>query len=187
MIDVTLENFEAEVVAALRGRTLLVDFWAPWCGPSAKTLGPVLEKLEVAYEGPLQAGQDRLRSGAAAGQHVRHRSIPTCMLMIGGKPVDLHGRPASGKLREFSGQASAHPRARVGGQADADDKPRPCWSPTHQAALQKLADALAADPANDDARFDYIAPADRHRPSEELLPCWLSPSSAFPSRCASKR
>ena len=50
MADITLSNFELEVIEASRRQPVLLDIWAPWCGP-CKTLGPMLEKLETAYAG----------------------------------------------------------------------------------------------------------------------------------------
>ena len=50
MIDVTLENFETEVMLASNQTPVLVDIWAEWCGP-CKQLGPVLEQLETEYAG----------------------------------------------------------------------------------------------------------------------------------------
>ena len=50
MQDITSKNFEIELIEASQQQPVLLDIWATWCGP-CKTLGPILEKVETAYEG----------------------------------------------------------------------------------------------------------------------------------------
>ena len=100
-MNVTIENFEAEVVAASMSTPVLVDFWAPWCSP-CKSLGPVLEKLEADYGGRFKLAKINSDEQQELAGAFGIRSIPTCVLMMGGKPVDgFMGALPEGQVRQF--------------------------------------------------------------------------------------
>ncbi|HRW73829.1 MAG TPA: thioredoxin [Ottowia sp.] len=155
MIDVTVQNFEAEVIAASMQTPVLVDFWATWCGP-CKSLGPVLEQLEAEYGGRFKLAKidsDKEQELAAA---FGIRSIPTCILMKNGQPVDgFAGALPAGQVRQFLDKHVPSEGA-VAAEAEVDEAEALLESGDTDAALKKLADALAQDPANDDARYDYV-------------------------------
>ena len=155
MIDVTMQNFEAEVIEASMTTPVLVDFWAPWCGP-CKSLGPVLEKLEVDYGGRFKLvkinSDDEQQLAGAFGI----RSIPTCILLMGGRPVDgFMGAQPEGQVRQFLDKHLPS-EGELAAQADTDEAEALMAEGGTDAALDKLRDALAAAPDNDDARFDLI-------------------------------
>lgn len=155
MIDVTVQNFEAEVIAASMQTPVLVDFWAPWCGP-CKTLGPILEKLEAEYGGRfklVKIDSDQEQQLAAA---FGIRSIPTCILLKNGQPVDgFMGALSEGQVRQFLDK-HVPSEGELVAEAQADEAGALLQSGDTEAALAKLAEALAQDPGNDDARADYV-------------------------------
>src|SRR5689334_17524374 len=105
MLDITHENLETELINASMRQPVLLDIWAPWCGP-CKTLGPVLEKLETAYAGRFRLGKlnadEQPEIAAQLSQMFGVRSIPFCVLFKDGQPVDgFVGALPEGKVREF--------------------------------------------------------------------------------------
>lgn len=150
MIDVTIENFESEVIAASMNQPVLVDFWAPWCGP-CKVIGPILEKLEAEYAGrfklvKIDSDQEQQLAGMFG-----IRSIPTCVLLMNGQPVDgFMGALPEGQLRQFLDK-------HLPAAADvAEEEPAPEEPLDAQGRLEQLQHAVATNPADDDARFDYV-------------------------------
>ncbi len=155
MIDVTLQNFETEVIATSMETPVLVDFWAPWCGP-CKSLGPILEQLEVEYAGRFKLVKIDSDQEQQLAQAFGVQSIPTCVLLVGGKPVDgFMGAMSAGKVREFLNK-NVPSEDEVAAAIDTEEAEALIEQDNPAAALEKLGEALAVNPANDDARFDYV-------------------------------
>jgi putative thioredoxin len=154
MIDITTENFEIEVIRASMDIPVLVDFWAEWCGP-CKSLSPLLEKLEEAYAGRFVLAKVNADEQQQLGAAFGIRSLPTCILMMGGKPVDgFMGALPEGKLREFLDKHLPSADA-LQALAEVDEAQELMASGDLDSAVAHLAQAFQADPENDDVRFDY--------------------------------
>ena len=85
MMDLDQSNFQKEVLDSKI--PVLVDFWAPWCGP-CKMLGPVLEELEKDYNGKAKFVKVNVDNNPVVSQQFRVSSIPTVLIFKNGSTVD---------------------------------------------------------------------------------------------------
>ena len=159
MSDISMENFETDLIKASQEQPILLDIWAPWCGP-CKALGPLLEKLEVAYAGRFKLAKlnsdDQPEIAGQLSQMFGVRSIPFCVLFKGGQPVDgFVGALPEAQIREFLDKhvASADEAA---AEEDVEEAQALLAEGDPEAALAKLKEALALSPTNDTARYDYL-------------------------------
>ena len=98
---VTSADFDEIVVEGSRHSPVLVDFWAPWCGP-CRTLTPVLEKLAAAYEGRFTLATVNSDENGDLAQRYGIRSIPTVMAFVDGEVANqFMGALPESKVREF--------------------------------------------------------------------------------------
>ena len=159
MHDITHQNFEADLVSASLEQPVLLDIWAPWCGP-CKTLGPVLEKLETDYAGRFKLGKLNADEEPEIAQQLSQmfgvRSIPFCVLFKGGQPADgFVGALPEEEVRKFLDKhvPSAEEHAAADELLEAGELLAEGDSET---AIDKLQAAVATNPANDAARYEYL-------------------------------
>jgi putative thioredoxin len=99
--DVTEMDFEQAVLERSLDVPVLLDCWAPWCGP-CRSLGPVLEKLVQAYGGRFVLAKMNTDEAPQISAALRIRSIPLVVLFAGGRPVDQFvGALPEGQIRAF--------------------------------------------------------------------------------------
>jgi len=132
--DSRLETFAADVLEASRQVPVIVDFWAPWCGP-CKTLGPALEAAVTAAQGAVKLVKVNIDENPEIAQQLRIQSIPTVYAFKNGQPVDGF----MGAIPES--QIKAFVAALTGSEADAHGH----GGPEHTAeVLAVAAEALEA-------------------------------------------
>jgi thioredoxin 1 len=95
----TDDNFEGEVLKS--DKPVLIDFWAPWCGP-CKAIGPIVEEIAGAYQGKVKVMKMNVDDSQKTASTFGIRSIPTLMMFKSGKVADtLVGLAPKEKLEEF--------------------------------------------------------------------------------------
>ncbi len=152
MIDITRATFDTDIIQASMTTPVLVDFWHPK-SEQCKVIVPLLEKLEAEYAGRFILAKVDASQEQEIAQAFGVQSIPTCILMMGGKPVDgFQGAVPEDKLKEFLDKhlpPAPEPAAEEPENAEFAEI-------TPEMALNKLVDKLKDKPDDETTRFDLV-------------------------------
>ena len=150
-MEVNDNTFERDVIQASFSQPVLVDFWAPWCGP-CRMLGPVLEKLAQELSGQLELVKINADDNPQLSARFKVRSIPMVMLFRDGQVVDSFlGAKPEGQIRTFLAPHLPKP-----GDESLREARAAIQAGQHESAAGHYATALAINPAQDGARAEYV-------------------------------
>jgi putative thioredoxin len=148
--DVTEMDFEAAVLDRSLEVPVLLDCWAPWCGP-CRALGPTLEKLVAAYGGRFVLAKLNTDEAPQIAAALRMRSIPLVVLFVGGRPVDQFvGALPEGQIRQFLDKHLPEPQ----GSPTEQLREQAAAAATPEEAEGLLREALALDPDHPELPLD---------------------------------
>ncbi len=136
--DTTEATFMHDVVDASRTTPIIVDFWAPWCGP-CKTLGPMLESAVTAAKGAVKMVKVNVDEAQAIAGQLQIQSIPTVYAFFQGQPIDgFQGAQPESEIKAFVDRVIKA----AGGEAPGDQ-----LADAVEAAEEMLAEGAAIDAA----------------------------------------
>ncbi|MEM9733138.1 MAG: co-chaperone YbbN [Pseudomonadota bacterium] len=152
--DVTTASFMSEVIEASRHGPVVVDFWAPWCGP-CKDLGPVIERVvtEVAATGRnITLAKMDVEAHPQVSQQMGIQSIPAVVAFVDGRPAEAFmGNKPEAEVRAFIEKVAGPTTAAADAAALMEEADVAVAEKDHERAAEIYAAVLAREPGNLDA------------------------------------
>lgn len=148
-VDVNTSDFQQLVIEASHATPVVVDFWAPWCGP-CRSLKPLLEKLAEEFQGKFILAKVNSDENQELSAQFGVRGIPSVKAVVGGQVVDeFSGALPESEVRAFLARLIPSPADALRREAA---QLRAAGDPA--GALQKLAEASQLDMGNQAVRID---------------------------------